>query len=438
MSTLDRRTLLRGLGAGLALPWLEAMAANTAAPTPRLAFVYAPNGVHVERWTPAGDAAALELSPTLAPLSGHAADVTVLEGLTLDAARAHGDGPGDHARSAAAFLTTAHPSKTGPVRAGRSVDQLAAEHLGRDTRLRSLELGCEHGRRAGECDSGYSCVYSSEISWTGPTTPAAKEVDPRLAFERLFAVEGVGLAPEARARLRADRASVLDFVREDTRRLEARLGTSDRAKLDSYLSGVRELERRLVRAASEGDGGELPEGPPPGVPADRGEHARLLADVIALAFEGDLTRVATLMLANEGSNRSHPELEAPEGHHTLSHHGGDADKLAKIARIDRFHVELFAHLVGRLASTEVADGRLLDSTLLVYGSGIADGNRHAHHDLPILVAGGSALGLAGGRVLRFERETPLANLYTSLLLAARVDAGPFGDASGELEGLLDA
>ena len=453
MSWLTRRGFLRASGAALALPTLETLAprvarAAEAAPA-RLVFVFVPNGVHRPAWRPltpsalgaGGFGAALagsqelHLSPTLAPLQPFQRQLLVFSGLTLDGGRAHGDGPGDHARSAGSFLTAAHPVKTAGanIRAGVSVDQVAAQRLGRATRFASLELGTEPGRLAGSCDSGYSCAYSSTIVWRTPTQPLPHEVSPRLVFERLCGdPDAPPLDPETAARRARQRRSVLDLVREEARALQGQLSRSDRARLEEYLEGTRELERRLEEAERGEERLELPDPPPRGVPRDLGQHARLLGDLVALALQGDQTRVVTLMLGNAGSNRSYRELDAPEGHHDLSHHGKDPRKQEKLARINRYHVELLAHLLGRLAAAREGDGALLDRTLVLYGSGLGDGDRHDHEDLPVLLAGGSGLGVRGGRHLVHPADTPLANLHLALLQRAGVAVRSFGDATGPL------
>jgi hypothetical protein len=355
----------------------------------------------------------------------------VLSGLAHDKARANGDGPGDHARAAATFLTGCQALKTdGPIRAGVSADQIAAREIGNRTRLRSLELGCEAGRLAGGCDNGYSCAYSNSISWSTPHTPLGKEVDPRLVFDRLFGDAHAGLSPEEREDRRRRRRSVLDFVREDARRLRSSLGTDDRRKLDEYSSGVRELERRIEFAAEEARAAGFQR--PGEIPGSFGELARLHFDLVALAFEGDATRIATLMLANEASGQSYPELGAPEGHHELSHHGGDAAKQRKIAAINRFHVELLAHFLARARADE-GPATLLHSCAVAYGSAISDGDRHDHHELPILVAGRAGGALAPGRHLRLAPDTPCANLWRTLLAAAGVEVAAIGDSNGTLE-----
>lgn len=442
MSRLSRRGFLRAAGTALALPTLESLApraARAAEPGPaRLLFVFVPNGVHRPAWRPA-EAGALVLPPTLEPLAPFRERVQVFSGLTLDGGRPHGDGPGDHARSAGSFLTAAHPVKTAGenIRAGISVDQVAAQRLGRATRFASLELGTEPGRLAGSCDSGYSCAYSSTVVWRSPTQPLPHEVSPRLVFERLCGdPDAPPLDPETAARRARERRSVLDLAREEARALLDQLSRSDRARMGEYLEGVRELERALERseqgAASDPEPDPALPPPPRGTPRDLGQHARLLGDLAALALQGDQTRVVTLMLGNAGSNRSYRELDAPEGHHDLSHHGKDPGKQEKLARINRYHVELLAHLLGRLEAVREGEGTLLDRTLVLYGSGIGDGDRHDHEDLPILLAGGQGLGVGGGRHVVHPVDTPLANLHLALLQRVGVAASRFGDATRAL------
>lgn len=439
----SRRQVLRGAGALLCLPWLESLSwaegpvgARVEFPL-RLLFLSTPNGAQMDRWTPAEEGPLPALPPTLEPLAPHREQLLVLSGLTHDKARANGDGPGDHARSAAAFLTAAQPRKTAgsDLAVGVSVDQVLADAVGGRTRLRSLALGTESGRAGGQCDSGYACAYSSNISWSGPSTPAAKELDPRKVFERLFQDGPPGESDSARAARLARRRSLLDSVTADARALEARLGAADRRRVDEYLTGIRELERRIETA--ERARTLAPEGAtePTGIPADFGEHVRVLGELLALAFATDSTRVATLMLGNEGSNRAYPELGVPEGHHEISHHGDVAEKRAKVALIDRFHVTLFADVLARLAAKREGEGTLLDHSLVLYGSGISDGNRHNHEELPILLAGGGA-GLRGGRHLRYPKNTPCSNLFLTLLDKGGVRRASFGDSTGALEGLV--
>jgi hypothetical protein len=440
---ISRRTALRGLGTAVALPFLECMlparaSAATAAGKPpvRMAFVYVPNGVNMAEWTPRGEGADFKLPSILEPLQPFQKDLTVLTGLALDAAWAHGDGGGDHARAMASFLTGIHPRKTAgsDIRAGVSVDQVAAQKVGHRTKFASLEIGCERGLQAGACDTGYSCAYSGNISWKGESLPMAKETDPRLVFERLFAGPVKGEADEARARRDRYKKSVLDFVSEDAAVLRSRVGGNDRRKLDEYLDGVRELEVRVERA------GRGPEQAPPGavkpagIPKDYAEHIRLLGDLLVLAFQGDLTRIGTFVFANEGSNRSYRPIGIPEGHHELSHHGNDPVKLEKIRQINHFHMTQFAYLLERLKKTREGDGTLLDQCMVVYGSGNSDGNRHNHDDLPVLLAGKGGGTIPAGRHLRFPRDkaTPVCDLYVSLLERMGAPVERFGDSKGPL------
>jgi len=435
---ISRRQALCGAGAAIALPLLEAMIpagraqASTNKPPARLAFVYVPNGKHMADWTPAATGPLSDLPPTLTPLQPFRSDLLVLSGLTLDAARAHGDGGGDHARAMAAFLTGRHPHKTNgaDLRAGLSVDQLAAQRLGRATRFASLEIGCEGGSSSANCDHGYSCAYQTNLSWRGPAAPAAKEIDPRLVFERLFGVSGRTSA-QREGRQREDK-SVLDFVSEDARLLRSKLGVADRRKLEEYLCGVREIEQRIRRAQPQVEVGQSKYRRPVGVPSDYREHLRLMSDLLVLAFQADLTRIATFVFANDGSNRPYRALGVPEGHHDISHHGGERSKQSKIQKINRFHIEQLAYLLGKLKDVKEGDGTLLDHCTIVYGSGISDGDRHNHDDLPILLAGKGGGALQTGRHLRYPKETPLTNLYLSLLDRMGVILDSFGDSTGQL------
>jgi hypothetical protein len=439
---LSRRTLLHGLGTAVALPMLDAMiprvaaaaAAGEVAKTPtRVAWVYVPNGVHVPDWTPSAVGADFELPQTLALLKDFRQDFLVLSGLTQNGARPLGDGPGDHARALASFLTGCHPRKTGgaDIKTGISVDQVAAEQIGRQTRFSSLELGCEAGQQAGSCDSGYSCAYSSNISWKTESSPVPKEVNPRLVFERLF---GGGLGNESdQARARRDRyqKSVLDFVRDDADRLERQLGRTDRRKLDEYLTSVRELEQRVTRFETT---------PPPkpkmerpdGIPHEFAEHVRLMFDLMALAFATDSTRVATMVIANEGSNRSYPSIGVNDGHHEMSHHGGDKTKQEKIAKINRFHMGEFARFIGKLRDAKEPGGSVLDHSMIAYGSCIGDGDRHNHDELPVLLVGHGAGTLKPGRHIRYPQDTPLNNLWLSMLDRIEVKTEKLGDSTGRL------
>ena len=433
---LDRRTFLRGAGAVVALPWLDAMvpALSRCAPPVRAVFVFSPNGMKMDDWTPRDKGSSYIAPFLLEPVQEHRKDVLILSGLTLDGGRSHGDGPGDHARAAGSYLTCAHPKKTGGanIHCGTSVDQEIAGAVGSATPFASLELGMERGRRAGVCDSGYSCAYSNNIAWKTPTTPVAKETDPREVFTRLFGDPDDALDAEERARQEQRRRSVLDSVLADAKSLTAKLGTADRAKLDEYLTAVRELEQRLDQAEAKGPEVEVPRGlaRPRGPYEDR---LALMYELIALCLQTDRSRVVTFMLGNAGSNRSYRSLEVPEGHHDLSHHGGKKHKLAQIRKINRWQVEQFAAFLDRLAAAEDGGTSLLDQSMILFGSAIADGNAHRHEDLPVLLAGRAGGSLRGGRHLAFPRETPMANLYLGLMDRMGVRRETFADSKGRIE-----
>ena len=447
--SLDRRTFLKGLGTAVALPALDAMVparaiaalapTTAAAPPTRMAFLFTPNGVNMNAWRPTAEGAMSALPETLAPLAKVKNHVNVLTGLTQHHAFANGDGAGDHARSTACYLTGVQPYKTAGsnIKNGISADQLAALKVGNRTKFASLEIGCERGGQNGDCDSGYSCAYSSNISWRSENQPVAKEVNPRLVYERLFGNGAKGEEAEAKSRRDLFRRSVLDFVSEDAASLKAKLGVTDRRKLDEYFTGVREIERRLAKFEN-GQAALVAAGAarPTGVPADYAEHLRLMGDMMILAFQADLTRISTFMFANDGSNRSYHQIGVAEGHHDVSHHGNDAEKLAKKKLIDKFHVEQLAYILGRMSEIKEADGRsLLDHTMLVYGAGISDGDRHNHDDLPILLCGGGA-GLKGGRHVIYKHHTPLNNLYVSMLDRMGIPGEKLGDSNGSLAGLF--
>jgi hypothetical protein len=441
---LPRRTFLRGAGAVLALPWLEAMlprsltsgaAAASQKPPVRMAFLFTPNGVIPSAWAPKGVGANYTLSPTLEPLAAIKQDVLVLSGLSQHRANALGDGAGDHARSAAAFLTGAHPYKTAGanIRVGVSVDQIAAAKIGRSTPLPSLELGIDRGATAGNCDSGYSCAYSSCISWKTATTPMAKEINPKLVFERMFGSANV--APGERERRNFLRKSILDVVRDDSDRLNKQLGVADRRKMDEYTSGLRELETRIElagQAAARRPAG-APE--PVGIPDDFARHVGLMFDLLAVAFQTDITRVATFMFANEGSNRGYTMVGAKDGHHALSHHRDNPEMIAQLKKIDRYLVGHYAAFVAKLRSIREGEGTLLDNSMVLYGSGIKDGNAHSHYDLPILLAGRAGGSIRPGRHLQLPKETPLNNLFVSMLERMGAATPQIGDSTGAIRGL---
>lgn len=447
---LSRRTVLRGLGTALTLPLLDAMsplretvAAEAASAAPanaaplRTAFLYVPNGKHMPDWTPAQEGTGFELPWILEPLKDLQGDFSILSGLAQQKANANGDGPGDHARALATFLTGTQAKKTfgADIRAGVSVDQLAAAHVGRQTRFASLEIGADAGGQSGNCDSGYSCAYSANIAWRSETQPVPKETNPKLIFERLFTNGREGESDEARAKRERYNRSVLDFVQEDARRLQGELGASDRRKLDEYLNAVREIEQRIARAAKALDTQSLGFTKPTGIPAGYEEHLRLLADLLVLAFQTDTTRVSSFVFANEGSNRSYAFMNVPEGHHDLSHHGRDKAKQDKIRQINRFHVTQLAYFLKKLKATKEGDSTLLDRSMIVYGSGIGDGDAHNHDNLPVLFAGRGGGAIQQGRHVKYSNGTPLTNLYLSMLdrLGAKVDK--LGDSSGRLTNL---
>ena len=443
---LHRRAFLKGLGTTMALPFLDAMApvgafASSAPKAPtRMAFMFVPNGVHLPNWTPENEGFDFDLPTILDPLTPVKDDLLVISGLTHDKGRANGDGAGDHARSAGVFLTGAQPLKSegAQIRAGMSADQLAANQIGHLTRFASLEIGTEGGRPFGKCDSGYSCAYSNNISWKNETTPMAKETNPRAVFERLFASELQGEVTEREAKRRRYRRSILDFVLDDAKRLETRVGYNDRQKLDEYLGAIREIETRIERI--ERDQSDFASvihsvDRPDGIPETYEEHLRLMGDMMILAFQTDVTRVASYMFANAGSNRSYRNIGVNEGHHSLSHHQGDPVKHEKLTAINRFHVQQLSYILQRMKSIREGDSTLLDNCTIVYGSGISDGNRHNNENLPIIVAGRGGGSVLTGRHVRYAQETPLCNLFHSVLQDGGVKVDYVGDSTGPLRGL---
>ena len=457
---IKRRTFLRGAGTAIALPMLEAMLPTRSslgrevpqglppmynlAPKPgdaprRLAYLFVPNGMHMPDWTPEKEGGEYTLPSTLAPLEKLRDKITVLSGLAHDKARANGDGAGDHARCAATFLTGAQAVKTAGkgIRVGMSVDQIAAQQIGQQTPLASLELGCEPGALAGRCDSGYSCAYVHSISWRRAATPVAKEINPREVFNRLFGNGTKGQRQESESRRRALRKSILDMAREDTKQLTRKLGKTDQQKLEEYLDSIREIERRIDTPTVDLEiDGKLRR--PDGIPSDYAQHVRLMGDLMVLAFRADITRVCSFMFANGGSGRAYREIGVREGHHPLSHHQNNKKKQTQIAKINHYHVEQLAYILQKMEAIEEANGStLLDNTMLVYGSGIGDGNAHNHDDLPILLAGGGGGTIKTGRHIRYKDETPLMNLHLSLLDRAGVKTKTAGDSTGRLDFLLE-
>ena len=428
----------------LALPLLDSAApfavraasnaAGGAAKFPlRMAFIYSPNGKNMAHWSPQKDGRDYDLPSSLAPLEGVRDHFQIISGLRHEKARANGDGGGDHARANATFLTGMQARKTAgaDIRNGISIDQVAANEIGQLTRLPSLELSCDEARRAGNCDSGYSCSYQFNLAWKSESTPLAPERDPKLAFERLF---GNGQAREedaARAKREFFNKSVLDFVMEDARSLQRQLGYNDKQKLDEYMTSVRDIERRL--GSADKFARQMPDyEAPTGIPDKYEEHIRLMFDLQRLAFQTDSTRISTFLLAHDGSNRSFPEIGVPDAHHGISHHQNDPEKLAKIAKIDEYYSRQFAYFLETLRDTKEGEGSLLDNCMIVYGGGISDPDRHSHDDLPVILAGGGGGTLQNGRHLRLNDGAPMCNLYLSLLDRMGMKNDRFGDSTGRL------
>ncbi|HZL57079.1 MAG TPA: DUF1552 domain-containing protein, partial [Bryobacteraceae bacterium] len=420
--SLPRRTLLKGMGTAIALPLLDSMvpaftrAAATKAPC-RMAMLYVPNGIVMNQWM-------TDLHEGVSPLPAEfprvsAAfkpfrdDLMFLGGLTQNGGRALGDGPGDHGRAGANYLTCVHPKKTNgrDLETGISVDQIAARRLEGKTRFASLELGCEEGVQGGSCDNGYSCAYSNSISWRTPSSPMPPEIRPRAVFERMF-----GAADEDPREARY-RKSILDLVSADAQRLNMRLGGADKRKLDEYLFSIRDLEKRIETAEKQSSRAVKPSmaAPPSSIPAEFSEHARIMFDLTTLAFRTDTTRIVTLLLALEQSPRAYPEIGIPEAHHGLTHHQGDKEKIEKVTQINCFHAKQFAYLLEKLRSTPDGDGTLLDHSMITYGSGLSDGNAHDHANLPMVLAGRACGRLKPGRYVGYPKETPMANLYVAML-----------------------
>jgi len=438
--SLPRRTLLKGLGAAIALPLLDAMVpamtaqgATVASPNRlrRLSYIYMPMGCDISRWTLRGDDLS-ELSPTLSPLAAVRKHVTAISNMEIRNAY-----PGTHATSNCSFLScaTARRTESTDYFLGTTVDQIAAQQIGQQTQLPSLELSMDLMATVGQCDNGYACVYQNNLSWSSPTTPLPSEAHPRIVFETLFG-EG-GSSADQQAALKK-RASLLDGIGQEMTRLQKTLGPSDREKIIAYLDSVREVERRIQQAEASARENPLPDlDRPLGVPAAYADHAKLMFDLQLLAFQGDITRVTTFQLARETSNRTYPEIGVADPHHPLTHHGNDPEKIAKVAKINQFHVSLFADFLQRLQKTKEGDGTLLDHSLLLYGSGMGDPNVHDHLNLPILVAGGAAGNMQGGRHIRFSEPTPMANLHLTLLNKVGVRLDSFADSNGRLDELFE-
>lgn len=440
---LPRRTFLKGIGTAIALPMLDAMTPALSAqtkPPVRLAFLYVPNGVvNINWWKPAQTGKNYEFTRILKPLEALREDFFVLSGLDDHNGNALGDGPGDHGRAGASYLSGVHCKKTAgaDIQGGISADQVGAQLIGKQTRFASLELGCEDSRTVGNCDSGYSCAYTNSISWRTPTTPNPPEVNPRLVFERLFGTADLSLAPEVRARRAEYRKSILDLVQSDTQKLVSTLGVNDKRKLDEYLYAIREIEQRIAAAAKEQR--EINPGieKPAGIPITFTDYVTLMCDLQMIAFQTDLTRISTLMFAREGSMRVYPELGHNDPHHPLTHHRNNGDWIEKVAQINAYHVQLFAAYLKKLKATKEGNGTMLDNVMIVYGAGISDGNRHNHEDLPVLLAGRGGGQLKPGRHIAYKPGKPMTNLYLSLLDCLGAQAEKIGDSSGKLEYLSE-
>ena len=437
--SLRRRTVLRGLGATIALPLLDSMVPALAAventTVRRLGAIYVPNGMNIWEWIPKAEGSAFELTRILQPLAPFRDQLVVLSGMSHKEADGRaGEGTGDHSRSQAAFLTGAHAKKTegADIRAGVSMDQIVAQELGRETQLQSLELGLENIPLAGGCEDAYSCAYSGTIAWRSATTPLPMEANPRAVFERLF---GANDSTDRQARLlrvQRDR-SILDTVGAELAELQRGLGVPDHRKLAEYLDAVRAIEQRIQMAEEQIDR-ELPAvDRPRGIPDTFEEHATLMFDLMALAYQTDLTRVCTYLVGREKSTRTYPEIGVPEPHHPVSHHQKRPEMLEKLAKINTHHVQMFAHLLEKLRSTPDGDGSLLDHVMIVYGAGMSNSDSHFHHDLPVLVAGGGAGQIKGGRHLRLPYDTPMANLHLTLIEKMGIAVEHFGDSEGKIE-----
>jgi hypothetical protein len=439
---ISRRTMLRGLGTTLALPFLESMmptrvlGAATTAPASgprRLAWFYVPNGVVIPNWTPNGVGTGFELTPTLQPLAPFRDRLTVISGLVCDKANPNGDGPGDHARAQAAYLTGVQPRKTGGanIKLGISADQAAAAKVGHLTKFPSLELGIEEGKQVGACDSGYSCAYSHSLSWRGEATPVVKDCNPQSVFDRLFASQDPTETAEARARRENDRKSVLDFVLGQANDFSRRLGAADRHKMDEYLTSIREIELRLASTVTPTEPPAGAARPAEGKPREYPDHARLMLDMTVLALQADLTRIITFPFADEASDRTYPWAGADVRHHTTSHHQNNPEKIALLAKINVFHMELFAYFLQKIDAIKEGNGSILDNSLITYGSGNSDGDRHNHDDIPLILLGKGGGTVTGGQHLRFDGQ-PLNNVWLSLMdrMGAKLDR--LGDSTGRV------
>lgn len=434
---MSRRTLLRGMGTAVALPFLDSMAPALAqapkAPV-RMAFVYVPNGMDMRNWILKDEGTLGEMSPILKPMESLRRDMLVLSNLTHNTGRALLDGAGDHGRCCGSYLTGVQVRKTTTdIQASISVDQMVANAIGGKTRFPSLELGLEDARQAGDCDSGYSCAYTNNLAWRSATQPLPPVLDPRQLFERLFG-DGVDLSPEARARQQKYRRSILDFVTEDTRTLQGALGPSDKRKLDEYLTSIREVEQQIEKAEAQAQVDPHMD-KPYGTPPDFAEHFRLMSDMLTIAFQADLTRVATFLVTHEGTSRAYRELGISDGHHPLTHHRNKVEMMDQVARINTYHVAQFAAWMERMKTTMEGERSVLDNSMIVYGAGLSDPNDHLHDNLPTVIVGNAGGFLKTNRHVVYRKETPMCNLFLSMMSRMGVEQEHFGDSTGHLDEL---
>ena len=436
---LSRRTFLKGAGTAVALPFLDAMipalTAQSASRPIRMAFVYVPNGIIMGNWNPSYEGELQELPQTLKPLEPFKKDITLLGNLTHNSGRALLDGPGDHGRCAGSYLTGIQVKKSlVDIKASVSCDQLVANEIGRQTRFPSLEIGIEDARQAGDCDSGYSCAYTNNLAWRNETQPLPPILDPRSLFDRLFG-EDAALSPEARAQKNRYRRSILDFISEDTRALQSTLGPTDKRKLEEYLGSIRDIEVRIQKAEKDNAQIDPHMEKPYGIPQDFAEHFKLMTDMLTIAFQADLTRVVTFLVTREGSSRAYREIGISDGHHPLTHHRNQAELMDKVAKINLYHLQQFAKWVEILRGTQEPGGSILDNSMIVYGAGLSDGNAHLHHDLPTVIAGRGGNFIKSGRRIVYRRETPMCNLFLTMMDRMGCRMEHFGDSTGHLTGL---
>jgi len=436
---LSRRTFLKGAGTAVALPFLDAMipalTAQSASRPVRMAFVYVPNGIIMGNWNPSYEGELQDLPQTLKPLEPFKKDITLLGNLTHNSGRALLDGPGDHGRCAGSYLTGIQVKKSlVDIKASVSCDQLVANEIGKQTRFPSLEIGIEDARQAGDCDSGYSCAYTNNLAWRNETQPLPPILDPRSLFDRLFG-EDAALSPEARAQKNRYRRSILDFISEDTRALQSTLGPTDKRKLEEYLSSIRDIEVRIQKAEKDNAQIDPHMEKPYGIPQDFAEHFKLMTDMLTIAFQADLTRVVTFLVTREGSSRAYREIGISDGHHPLTHHRNQAELMDKVAKINLYHLQQFAKWVEILKGMTEPGGSILDNSMIVYGAGLSDGNAHLHHDLPTVIAGRGGNFIKSGRRIVYRRETPMCNLFLTMMDRMGCRMEHFGDSTGHLNGL---